>query len=96
MSKRGVLCSDGTRRRVLVIVADHTAHDCRASHTVGPYLDPTPAHVRPMTIKTREVSGIVIIHPRLVAVHSQPTHLKQGLRKVVEVVPFPGFRGLRF
>jgi uncharacterized protein (DUF433 family) len=41
----GVPCIDGTRHRVLDIVADHVAHGYNAAQIVEQYLDLTPAQV---------------------------------------------------
>jgi uncharacterized protein (DUF433 family) len=45
LTPRGVPCLDGTRHRVLDLVADHVAHGDRAAHIVEPYPDLTPAQV---------------------------------------------------
>jgi len=45
LKPRGVPCLDGTRHRVLDIVADHVAHGDRAAHIVEPYPDLTLAQV---------------------------------------------------
>jgi uncharacterized protein (DUF433 family) len=45
LNPRGVLCLDGTRHRVIDLVADHVAHGYRAAQIVEPYPDLTPAHI---------------------------------------------------
>jgi uncharacterized protein (DUF433 family) len=45
LNARGVPCLDGTRHRVLDLVADHVAHGDRAAHIIEPSPDLTPAHV---------------------------------------------------
>jgi hypothetical protein len=43
--RRGVLCMDGTRHRVIDIVADHIAHSYRAAQIVEQSLDLTLVQV---------------------------------------------------
>jgi uncharacterized protein (DUF433 family) len=45
MNPRGVPCIDGTRHRVIDIVADHVAHGYSAAQTVEQYPDLTLAQV---------------------------------------------------
>jgi uncharacterized protein (DUF433 family) len=45
LNARGVPCLDGTRHRVLDLVADHVAHGDRVAQIVEPSPDLTPAHV---------------------------------------------------
>ena len=45
MTPRGVPCIDGTRHRVIDIVADHVAHGYSAAQIVEQYPDLTPAQV---------------------------------------------------
>ena len=45
INTRGVLCIDGTRHRVIDIVADHVAHGYNAAQIVEQYPDLTPAQV---------------------------------------------------
>jgi uncharacterized protein (DUF433 family) len=45
LNPRGVPCLDGTRHRVIDLVADHVAHGYSAAHIVEQYPDLTPAHV---------------------------------------------------
>lgn len=45
VNARGVLCLDGTRHRVLDIVADHVAHGYSAAQIVEQYPDLTCAQV---------------------------------------------------
>src|SRR5713226_622478 len=45
VNTRGVLCIDGTRHRVIDIVADHVAHGYSAAQIVEQYPDLTPAQV---------------------------------------------------
>ena len=45
LNARGVPCLDGTRHRVIDLVADHVAYGDRAAHIVEPSPDLTPAHV---------------------------------------------------
>src|SRR5918996_3679185 len=45
LNSRGVLCIDGTRHRVIDIVADHMAHGYSAAQIVEQYPDLTPAQV---------------------------------------------------
>jgi uncharacterized protein (DUF433 family) len=45
LSPRGVPCLDGTRHRVIDLVADHVAHGYSAAHIVEQYPDLTPAHI---------------------------------------------------
>ena len=45
INPRGVPCIDGTRHRVIDIVADHIAHGYSAAQIVEQYLDLTPAQV---------------------------------------------------
>ena len=43
VNSRGVLCIDGTRHRVIDIVANHVAHAYSAAQIVEQYPDLTPA-----------------------------------------------------
>jgi uncharacterized protein (DUF433 family) len=43
LNSRGVPCIDGTRHRVIDIVADHVAHGYSAAQIVEQYSDLTPA-----------------------------------------------------
>jgi uncharacterized protein (DUF433 family) len=45
LNTRGVPCIDGTRHRVIDIVADHIAHGYSAAQIVEQYPDLTPAQV---------------------------------------------------
>jgi uncharacterized protein (DUF433 family) len=45
LNPRGVPCLDGTRHRVIDLVADHVVQGYRAAHLVEPSPDLTPAHV---------------------------------------------------
>jgi uncharacterized protein (DUF433 family) len=45
VNSRGVPCIDGTRHRVIDIVADHVAHGYNAAQIVEQYPDLTPAQV---------------------------------------------------
>ena len=45
LNPRGAPCLDGTRHRVLDLVADHVAHGDRVAQIVEPSPDLTPAHV---------------------------------------------------
>lgn len=45
LNPRGVPCLDGTRHRVLDLVADHVAHGDRTAHIVEPYPNLTLAQV---------------------------------------------------
>jgi len=45
INPRGLPCIDGTRHRVIDIVADHVAHGYSAAQIVEQYLDLTPAQV---------------------------------------------------
>jgi uncharacterized protein (DUF433 family) len=45
LNGRGVSCIDGTRHRVIDIVADHMAHGYSAAQIVEQYPDLTPAQV---------------------------------------------------
>jgi uncharacterized protein (DUF433 family) len=45
LNSRGVPCIDGTRHRVIDIVADHVAHGYSAAQIVEQYPDLTPAQV---------------------------------------------------
>ena len=45
VNTRGVLCIEGTRHRVIDIVADHVAHGYSAAQIVEQYPDLTPAQV---------------------------------------------------
>ena len=45
LNARGVTCLDGTRHRVIDLVADHVAHGYSAAQIVEPSPDLTPAHV---------------------------------------------------
>jgi uncharacterized protein (DUF433 family) len=45
VNPRGVLCIDGTRHRVIDIVADHVAHGYSAAQIVEQYSDLTAAQV---------------------------------------------------
>ena len=45
MNDRGVPCIDGTRHRVIDVVADHVAHGYSAEQIVEQYPDLTPAQV---------------------------------------------------
>jgi uncharacterized protein (DUF433 family) len=45
LNPRGVPCLDGTRHRVIDLVADHVAHGYSAAQIVEQYPDLTPAQV---------------------------------------------------
>ena len=45
LNARGVPCLDGTRHRVIDLVADHVAHGYSAAQIVEQYPDLTPAQV---------------------------------------------------
>jgi uncharacterized protein (DUF433 family) len=45
LNPRGVPCLDGTRHRILDLVADHVVHGYSAAHIVEQYPDLTPAQV---------------------------------------------------
>jgi uncharacterized protein (DUF433 family) len=45
LNPRGVPCLNGTRHRVIDLVADHVAHGDSAAQIVEQYPDLTPAHV---------------------------------------------------
>jgi uncharacterized protein (DUF433 family) len=45
LNPRGITCLDGTRHRVIDLVADHVVHGYSAAHIVEQYHDLTPAQV---------------------------------------------------
>ncbi len=45
LNPHGVPCLDGTRHRVIDLVADHVAHGYSAAQIIEQYPDLTPAHV---------------------------------------------------
>jgi uncharacterized protein (DUF433 family) len=45
LNLRGVPCLDGTRHRVIDLVADHVVHGCSAAQIVEQYPDLAPAQV---------------------------------------------------
>jgi hypothetical protein len=71
---RGVPCLDGTRHRVIDLVADHVAHGYRAAHIVEPCPDLTtaPHAASPTGGGTRAAGGVM--RRRSMGVHAKACH----------------------
>ena len=75
LNSRGVLCIDGTRHRVIDIVADHVAHGYSAAQIVEQYPDLTPAQVH--AALTYYYDHQDAMDTALVASYAQAEHQRQ-------------------
>jgi uncharacterized protein (DUF433 family) len=75
VNARGVLCIDGTRHRVIDIVADHVVHGYSAAQIVEQYPDLRPAQVH--TALTYYYDHQDAMDAALVASYRQAEHQRQ-------------------